>query len=388
MSAVLAGISVTLVVFWVALVLDLQRWWPGSLRIDRTTTPGSDNPDDLLIVIPARNEEESLKATLPELLRQRGEFARLIVVDDHSTDDTAGVVERVCGGDEAVELVRASELAAGWTGKLHALVEGLRAATHGAGVARVSDRYDWVLFTDADIAHHPTSLASLRARARESGRDLVSVMARLRNETFWEKILIPPFVYFFQLLYPFRRVSDDDSRVAAAAGGCVLLRTRLLEEIGGLEALKGCVIDDVALAKRCKAAGGRLLLGIDPGVRSLRGYESFADLAEMVARTAFTQLRKSWTLLAATLAGLALFFVSPPLLLVLGLLLASPATAACAAVAWLAQAATLFPVVRHQRAPLWASAFLPLAAALYGYMTVLSATRHLRGGPRWRGRTV
>jgi len=215
------------------------------------------------------------------------------------------------------------------------------------------------------------------------------VMARLCSESFWERLLMPPFVYFFQLLYPFRRVSDPRSRVAAAAGGCVLVRSSLLERAGGLGAIHGEVIDDVALARRVKLAGGRCWLGFDPDVVSVRAYGGLGEITRMVARTAFNQLGYRYTLLAATLGFLGLFFAAPPLLALLGALTHQLGAAAAALATWGLQALHFLPVVRHQRVPPAFALTLPLAAILYGYMTTISAWRHFsRAGVEWRGRPV
>jgi len=214
-------------------------------------------------------------------------------------------------------------------------------------------------------------------------------MARLHARFFWEKLLVPPFLYFFHFLYPFRKVSNPRSRAAAAAGGCILLRAEVLERIGGLAAIHDAVIDDVALARCVKGAGGRCWLGLDPDIFSIREYQGLGEIARMVARTAFTQLRFRFSLYLATLLFLGLLYVSPPLLAAAGLLCGSPFVTASSLLAWLLQSVTLAPFVIHERVGLAYAVTLPLSALLYAWMTTLSVWRHVRGaGVEWRGRRL
>src|SRR5262249_18052891 len=206
----------------------------------------------------------------------------------------------------------------GWSGKLHALETGLTLGLETE--AQGAEPFEWLLFTDADIQHPPGSLRALLQKAREGPYDLVSIMVRLRAKGFWEKLLIRPFVYFFQLLYPFRRVSDPASGVAAAAGGCLLVRRSLFEWIGGFKAMPDAVIDDVTLAQRIKMAGGRCWLGLDPEMLSIRAYERLGDIVQMVSRTAFVQLGFRYSLVLGTSLFLGLFFTALPLLFLIALL--------------------------------------------------------------------
>lgn len=387
-------------VFWLLLAADRSRAWPRERTLPQEARLREEDASRVVAVVPARDEAEVLPDALPSLLSQGAGGFRVVLVDDGSSDGTAAVARRLAasGGWEArLSVVEAPPTPAGWTGKVAALAVGVEEARRLAG----GEGPEWLLLTDADIRHRPGSVAALLARAAE-GYDLVSVMARLGAESFWERLLLPPFVFFFQLLYPFRRVADPASRVAAAAGGCILVRRAVLEAAGGMEAIRGAVIDDVSLARQVKAAGGRLWLGIDPGIASVRPYrEALGGLAgiwRMVARSAFIQLRCRWDLLLVTLLGLALFVVAPPFLLAAaGLALAGAAPAAVPSLvravawaggAWALGAVALLPVVRHQRVPLPFAAGLPFAGALYGLMTASSALRHRQGrGAAWKGRT-
>jgi hopene-associated glycosyltransferase HpnB len=270
----------------------------------------------------------------------------------------------------------------GWTGKLNALQHGVAAAS-AAGA-------ELLLFTDADIAHHPASVRRLVASALASDDDLVSLMALLRTQTRWERTLIPAFVYFFAQLYPFSRVARRRGRTAAAAGGCVLLRRSALERAGGLRRISGSLIDDVALGRLLKRSGARTWLGFTsdpPEARSVRPYPHLTDLWTMVTRSAYTQLRRCPVLLAGTLAGLGLLYVLPPIAALAGLAQRSPVPAVTGLGAWAAMAITQTPILRlYGLSPLRGLA-LPAIATLYAAMTVDSARRHTRGrGGAWKGR--
>jgi len=335
------------------------------------------------VLVPARNESESLRETLPSLLEQAATFRKLVLVDDRSTDGTADLARELGGASGAGDkllVVTAKPPPEGWLGKVHALKEGL---------AGVPPECEWLLLTDADIRHPPLSIAALVELARSEGCDLVSVMVRLRADGFWERLLIPPFVWFFQLLYPFRRVADNRSRIAAAAGGCVLVRRELLERLGGFESIRGEVIDDVSLARRAKEAGGRLWLGLDAGMTSIRGYDTLAEVTRMVARTAFDQLGYRYSLVLGTFAFLGFFFVAPPVLALAAALRGDPLSASAAFTAWLLQSWLFLPAVVHHRVSAIHALALPVASALYAYMTGCSAWLHLRKrGVEWRGRSV
>lgn len=384
----LLPIAAAVLGFWALLSLDWRRRWPTRWRLERDR--GFVAPGMVAAVIPARDEAEVLPGTLGALLDQGGALARIFVVDDHSTDGTREAIEEVVarrGAADRVRVIGASERPAGWTGKLHALETGCRALRAEAEAGGAVP--EWILLTDADILHPCGSVAALLGKALRERLDAVSIMVRLRASAPWEKLLIPAFVYFFQLLYPFRRIADPRSGVAALAGGCILVRRAALEAVGGLEAMRSALIDDVALGALLKGSGRRIWLGWEPEMTSARGYDDLGGIIHMVSRTAFYQLRFLWSLLAGTLLFLGLFIVSPPLLALLSAATAQPAALGCALAAWGLSAGSYLPAVRHQRAPLWVALTLPLAGALYGWMTALSAARHASGaGVQWKGRQV
>jgi hopene-associated glycosyltransferase HpnB len=256
-----------------------------------------------------------------------------------------------------------------------------------AAIAAAGDAPEWILFTDADIRHRPRSVRSLVALGEREGFDMVSVMARLRADGFWERLLIPAFVYFFQLLYPFRRIRDPRSSVYGAAGGCVLARRTVLERAGGLASIRGALIDDVNLGRILKRAGGRTWLGFDPGIESIRGYPTLDDVWKMVARSAFDQLSYSYALTALVVAGMLAILASPPLTLAIALAAGESHPALWSAAAWTLSALALHPAVVHHRVPGIYAASLPLASLFYALMTASSAWDHFRGrGGRWKGR--
>ncbi|POM22621.1 N-glycosyltransferase [Actinomadura rubteroloni] len=338
---------------------------------------------DVVAVVPARDEAAVLPGTLPALLAQEypGRF-RVVLVDDGSTDGTAALAARLAAGAAVgLEVVAARERPAGWAGKVWAMSEGVRAADRS--------RPELVLFTDADIAYGPGAVAGLVRAAAVRDRDLVSRMALLSVATGWERAVVPAFVYFFAQLYPFRRVGRDGSRTAAAAGGCMLVRRAALERAGGLAAIGGALIDDVALGRLLKRSGARCELRLARDVVSRRPYPGLADLWAMVVRSAYHQLRYSPVLLAATVAGLAALYGVPPVAAVAGAAAGDGAAAVAGAAGWAVMAATQVPVLRfYGLSPVRAVA-LPLVAALYAVMTVDSARRHYTGrGGMWKGRTA
>ena len=338
------------------------------------------------IVVPARDEAGVLPVSLPSLLGQKYPGrARVILVDDHSSDGTGALAASLAGPDGLpLTVTTPPPLPAGWTGKLWALRHGVELAT----AAPDDDAAEYLLLTDADIAHGPDSLAELVAAAESARLDLVSQMARLRVTTGWERLIVPAFVYFFAQLYPFRRSNRPGSRTAAAAGGCSLVRRDALERAGGVAAIRGAVIDDVSLARAVKSSGGRIWLGLATQVHSVRPYPRLAELWRMVSRSAYAQLRHSPLLLLGTVLGLALVYLVPPLATVTGLAAGQPAVALTGAAAWLLMAGTYLPMLRYYGQPAAAAPLLPFTALLYLLMTVDSAVQHWRGrGAAWKGRT-
>ncbi|WP_189231397.1 glycosyltransferase [Streptomyces flaveolus] len=384
-TSVVTVVSALSLAAWLWLLLAQGFFWRTDVRL-----PGRVEPDvwpPVCVVVPARDEAGVLPASLPALLAQDYPGrAEVFLIDDGSTDGTGDLARDLAGRQEGLALTVASpgEPPAGWTGKLWAVRHGIR-------LARAREP-EYLLLTDADIAHAPDSLRQLVAAARTGGFDVVSQMARLRVESAWERLVVPAFVYFFAQLYPFRRIGKERAggratRTAAAAGGCVLLRADAAERARIPDAIRHAVIDDVALARAVKGSGGRVWLGLADGVDSVRPYPRLHDLWRMVSRSAYAQLRHNPLLLAGTVAGLALVYLVPPAAVVAGAVAGGTAVV-CGAAAWLVMAGTYVPMLRYYRQPLWLAPLLPFTAFLYLLMTVDSAVQHYRGrGAAWKGRT-
>ncbi len=367
---------------WAWLLLGQGFFWRTDVRLPDRRDPG--RWPSVAVVVPARDEAAVLPESLPSLLGQKYPGrAEVFLVDDGSTDGTGALARELADARGGLPLTVASpgEPEPGWTGKLWAL-------RHGIALARERMAPDYLLLTDADIAHGPESLRELVAAARSGRLDLVSQMARLRVVTCWERLIVPAFVYFFGQLYPFRRVNRPGARTTAAAGGCVLLRREAAERAGVPEAIRGAVIDDVTLARAVRRGGGTIWLGLADHVDSVRPYPRLAELWRMVSRSAYAQLRHQPLLLLGTALGLALVYLAPPLTLAAGLAGGDAAVAALGGAAWAVMCGTYLPMLRYYGQPVWAAPLLPFTALLYLLMTVDSAVQHYRGrGAAWKGRT-
>ncbi|HET9896008.1 MAG TPA: glycosyltransferase [Streptosporangiaceae bacterium] len=370
---------------WIYLLGFRGAFWLTDQRLPPQATMAT--WPDVTAVIPARDEAAVLPRSLPGLLSQDypGRL-RVILVDDESSDGTAQVAAQVASGVGEVTVVTGTPTPEGWAGKVWAMEQGLGAAG-GA---------EYVLFTDADIAYAPGTVRALVAASGD--RVIVSQMALLRTGTGAERLLIPAFVYFFAQLFPFRWVNR--ARTAAAAGGCMLVRRDALEEAGGLERISDARIDDVALGRLLKGVGS-CWLGFTTDVVSLREYTGLGQVWDMVARSAYTQLRYSPMALAGTVLGLIWLYLLPPAAALAGLttgLATGPAKgfaagsallAALGLAGWLIMSVSYLPVLRLCGLSPWRAPALPLIATLYAGMTISSARRHYAGrGGEWKGRVI
>lgn len=393
---------------WLSIGFHPARPWDFQpVGDDGKPPPAPSTWPPVCILVPARNERESLPHTLPALLQQDypGDFA-IVVIDDRSADGTADLARKLAaevGAAARLTVIAGAGLPQGWVGKVWALEQGASYCGVRSAECAVREREDfscradtpkYLLLTDADIRHAPNSLRRLVAESESGSLALNSRMARLRCVSSAERLLIPPFVFFFNLLYPMRRVNARHSAVAAAAGGCVLLATAVLERAGGFACIKDKIIDDVSLARQIKALNEPIRLALSRGeVESLRVYDSLATIWVMVRRTAFTELRYSWVRLAGIVIGMMLMFLLPPLWVAGGFsatlasMMGWSALACSWAVtlmvegfcAWMIMAMVYRPAVRFFQLPRGRCWTLPLAGVLYGAMTVDSAVRHLIG---------
>jgi hopene-associated glycosyltransferase HpnB len=343
---------------WLWLALLRGRFWQAAPAPLPRPVAG-----DVAAVIPARDEEATIGRTVRSLVRQG---VPVLVVDDQSRDATAAAARGA-----GAEVLAGAPLPEGWTGKLWALEQG---------VERLAS--EWVLLTDADIEHHPTSVGELLAFAEAEDLDLASLMVRLNCESLPERLAVPAFVFLFALLYPFAWVGDPERATAAAAGGCILVRRAALERIGFFTPIRDRLIDDCALAAAVKESGGRIWLGLSRETASLRRYPRLGDIWRMVARTAYTQLGYSPLALAGTVLGLGALFLVPPLAFFTG-----GWASLLGAAGWLVMSALYWPMLRfYGLSPLWAP-LLPLTALVYLGATLDSARRHWQGrGGEWKGR--
>ena len=376
----LAAAALLALAAWLYLLLFRGGFWCADQRLDRDAPAPAAWPA-VAAVIPARDEAAHVGAAVGALLAQ--DYAgplRVVVVDDASADGTADTARSAAPGDRRLDVIAGRPLAAGWTGKLWAVAQGL----DHAGSVLPDARY--VLLADADVTLAPGELARLVATAEGAGLDLVSLMVRLDCTTPWERLLIPAFVFFFQKLYPFAAVNDPKRRTAAAAGGCMLVRRDALRRIGGLESIRDRVIDDCALAAAIKP-GGRIRIALADETRSLRAYGGLGGIWRMVARTAFVQLDNSLVRLAVVVPAMTLVYLAPPAAAVGGAVAGDGMALAAGAAGWAVMALCYRPTLAGYGEPAWRALLLPAAALFYTCMTVDSARRSLAGGGNpWKGR--
>jgi hopene-associated glycosyltransferase HpnB len=365
------------IVVWIYLLSLRGRYWTNPVA-DTTVPPAPAVWPSVAVVIPARDEVEVIGESVGSLIRQEypGPLG-IVVVDDDSSDGTGDAASRTAAErpDRNVMVIGSGGPAPGWTGKLWAMKQGIQAAEQ-------TFRPDYLLLTDADIAHAPDTVAWLVAQASSAGSVLTSLMAKLRCESLAERSHVPAFIYFFQMLYPFRWVSSPKAATAAAAGGCMLVRADALRTAGGIDTMHNALIDDCTLGRRMKTVGP-IWLGLTERSLSIRPYETFADVRRMISRSAYAQLQYSPLLLAGTIAGLALTFLAPLLLAIF----AEGWPRDLGLAAYLGMALSMVPTLRFYRlSPLWGLA-LPVIAAVYGAYTLDSAYQHARRrGGQWKGR--
>ncbi|MFH7811623.1 MULTISPECIES: glycosyltransferase [Acetobacter] len=377
----LVVLAVLCAIIWAGLLFCHGHFWQSGPILQPTSMAGAhaDIAPDVTVVVPARDEEASIEAALGSLLQQDYPGAlSVILVNDRSTDGTGALARALPDPHNRLSVLEGANPEAGWSGKLWAVAQGVheaeRQSPHGSG---------YLFLTDADIIHDPAHISTLVAKAQADRLHMVSEMVELQCVTLAERALVPAFVFFFTLLYPFAKVNNPKDKTAGAAGGTILLRRDMLRQIGGIEALKGALIDDCTLAACVKQAGGRLYLGHSCLARSIRPYPSAADIWRMITRTAYVQLNFSPLLLVLTVLAMLVVWVAPITLA----LYAHGAAQWIGTGVWLASTLSFLPTLRRFRlSPLWALA-LPLIAAFYTAATLGSALNHHRGhGVVWKNR--
>ncbi|MDP5018082.1 glycosyltransferase [Anabaena sp. UHCC 0187] len=383
MTAIIFSLTLLSLVIWIFLLLFWGQFWRVNHQLETNKDIDNNTLPTVCVVIPARNEADVIPVSVRSLLQQDypGKFT-IFLVDDQSSDGTANIAEGVAYAldkTQQLQIVSSTSLPTGWTGKLWAMEQGVQTASELTP--------DYFLLTDADIEHDPSNLRRLVAKAEAQKLDMVSIMVRLRCQSFWEQLLIPAFVFFFQKLYPFTWVNNPKKATAAAAGGCILIRAEALKRIGGLQIIRQALIDDCSLAKAVKSSHGKIWLGLSTLTYSLRPYDSLKTIWDMVARSAYTQLNYSPFLLIGSLLGMTLVYLLPPLGIILGVVLANWMIILTSSIGYLLMTSAYFPITRFYKcSPVFAFS-LPIIAFLYTLMTIDSALRHWQGrGGAWKGR--
>ena len=379
MEIILASLSLTI---WLFLLLFWGNFWRSLQRID---TEAIANYPTVCAIVPARDEAEVISTSLTSLLNQDylGEFS-IVLVDDNSSDRTGEIARYTAeklNKSQQLKVISGKPLAPGWKGKVWAMEQGI-------AEARSLSIPDYFLFTDADIKHPENNIRRLVAKAQSQKLDLVSLMVLLNCQSFWEKLLIPAFVFFFQKLYPFAWVNSPDRSLAAAAGGCILISNQALTEIGGIASIKDASIDDCSLAKAVKSKGKNIWLGLSETTTSLRGYVDLSAIWDTIARTAYTQLNYSPLLLVGTVIGMMITYLAAPICLISGIFTGNWLLVTISILTWLLMIRAYLPTIKlYKLSIVWAFC-LPAIALLYTLMTIDSAIKYYRGeGGAWKGRT-
>jgi len=363
---------------WVFLIFFRGNFWLADQILETDVTELETWPS-IAVVIPARNEENYISATIQSLMAQKypGKID-ITVVNDNSTDNTVEEITRI--KNERIVILNATDLPEGWTGKLWALRQGINLSI------KKNPSVDFYLFTDADIEHSQETLKNIVTKAQRENLQLVSLMVLLNCRNFWEILLIPAFVFFFQKLYPFQWINNLNRSTAGAAGGYILVRRSALEAGGGIDAVRGEIIDDCAIGRMIKK-NGSIWLGLTRSVKSLRSHNRLSEIWEMVTRTAFNQLNYSFTILFVTTVGMTIIYLVPPFAVVWGLVFNDYFFLSLGVLCWIIMAIAYLPTQRLYQRPFWEALLLPIAAFLYSLMVIDSAQRHwTKRHPSWKGR--
>lgn len=372
-------------IIWLFLLIFWGGFWQAEQRLN-SNYPSLDIQPTVWAIVPARNEEEVIKKSLTSLLNQKytGKFL-VVLVDDNSSDRTTQIAQSTAvqlNKTNQLKVISGKPLADGWKGKLWAMEQGIEYAT------RQIPSPDYFLLTDADIEHDLNNLNQLVAKAEIENLDLVSLMVLLHCQSFWEKLLIPAFVFFFQKLYPFAWVNNPHKAMAAAAGGCILISSQALKDIGGIATIKDALIDDCSLAKAVKSQGKNIWLGLTTNTTSLRSYDRLTTIWDTITRTAYTQLNYDWLLLIGTVIGMGMVYLTAPMGLIAGIIINNWLLVGVSTLTWLLMTWAYLPTIRlYNLSQAWGLS-LSAIAFLYTLMTIDSAIKYYQGkGGAWKGRT-
>jgi hopene-associated glycosyltransferase HpnB len=370
------------VAIWFTLIFFRGQFWRADQKLSNSTAKSS-KPPEIVIIIPARNEEHTIGHSILSLLQQdyKG-IMSIIVVNDNSNDNTVEVVELVSHGYDRVHLINGSKTPNDWTGKLWSMAQGVKFAQKNFCHA------DYYLFSDSDILHHPKNLTEITGKALSENLALVSLMVKLRCSSFWETLLMPAFIFFFQKLYPFSLVNDPKKSNAAAAGGCMLVNCEDLENAGGLTKIKAAIIDDCELATLLKQVNP-IWIGLTQSTKSLRKYQFFSNISRMVSRTAFVQLNFSGLNLFFALIGMLIIYIIPVVSILVGIVTKDLILLALGLIGWVPMFFAYIPTLTFYNRPIWEASLLPISALLYSGMTIISAWGYTFGRtPAWKGRSM
>jgi hopene-associated glycosyltransferase HpnB len=379
---VLQLLTAASVIIWFILVIFRGQFWRADQYLPNIEISFSTSPE-IVIIIPARNEEQTIGQCISSLLQQdyKGTMS-IIVINDSSNDNTLEVVKSASQGCNNIHLINGVETPSAWTGKLWAMAQGVEFAK------KTFSHADYYLFTDSDILHNPKNLTELATKATNENLALVSLMVKLRCISIWEILLMPAFIFFFQKLYPFSLVNNPKISNAAAAGGCMLVNCQDLEKAGGLKEIKAAIIDDCALAILLKQANP-IWLGLTQSTKSLRKYQSLSDISRMVSRTAFVQLNYSVLNLFFMIIGMLIIYIIPLVSILIGVLTEEMPLFVLGLMGWMVMFFAYVPTLTLYNRPIWEANFLPISALLYSAMTAISAWQYTFGrAPIWKGRSM
>ena len=331
-------------------------------------------------IVPARNEEENVGATVEALRAQEYPHLRITVVDDQSTDSTAEVLDRLsrsAGPGAPLRFIRGVERPGGWVGKTWAVHQGVAESTS-----------DWLWFVDADMGLHPKALASAIEGANTSGADFVSLLPGVRCRTFWQGTIASSFLQLLGQLYPLDRVNDPSRPEAIAAGGFILVRRSSYDRAGGHEGVRRAIIEDIQLARRVKATGGRLLVRLAPSLAWTHMYGGFADIWRGLRKNAYAGMDyMPHKYVTGALVALLLAW-APWIALAAGLAGADRANVAVGTWGILAQALATSPILVFLGLPAPFAFTLPAGITAYVAIASSSVWNHHRGRILWKDRSI